>query len=191
MKTLIFNGSPHTGGDTAALIRSLTAQLKGEVRVVDAWDNAIAPCNDCRFCRTHECCRISDTMTEIYRDINAADNIVIASPLYFSELTGPLLSLLSRLQFFWIAKNVRKAPALADKARLGFVILVGGGDGAPDKALSTAKTLLKHMGAEFLDCVISHGTDRVPAKNDLAALEAVSRIARTMNGESAGIPDNT
>jgi len=184
VKTLIFNGSPHKKGDAAALISRLSAQLKGEVRVVDAWDGSIAPCNDCRFCSTHDHCNIPDAMDGVYREISAADNIVIASPLYFSELTGPLLSVLSRLQYFWIAQNVRKVRALADKDRLGFVLLVGGGDGAPDKALSTAKTLLKHMGAKFMDCAVSHATDRMSAGSDPEALASVDRIARTMNSAS-------
>jgi len=181
MKTLIFNGSPHKDGDTTALINALAAQLKGEVRIVDAWDGSVAPCSDCRFCSAHDHCSISDAMDGVYRDIDAADNIVIASPLYFSELTGPLLSVLSRLQFFWIAKNIRKVPALTDKPRSGFILLVGGGDGTPDKALSTAKMLLKHMGAKFADCAVSHATDRVSAGKDPFALEAVARIARTIN----------
>ena len=59
------------------------------------------------------------------------------------------------------------------------MLLVGGGDGAPDKAYGTAKTLLKDMNCkEIYPLVCSHNTDRVPAIEDVQAVAGVEEIVR-------------
>ena len=90
MKTLILNGSPRVHGDTVSLINELTKSLDGEYRIVDAYRSNISPCLDCRFCWENSGCAIKDEMQEIYSYIEDCDNIVIASPIYFSELTGKM-----------------------------------------------------------------------------------------------------
>ena len=183
MKTLILNGSPRPRGDTAALIGRLTAALPGECRVVDAYRCGISPCVDCRYCRTHPGCAIQDGMQELYRYIEACDAVVIASPIYFSELTGKLLDLASRLQTYYSMRYFRQeTPPIREK--LGAVILVGGGDGAPDRALATARVLLRQMNAAALcEPVISHGTNTRPAAEDPQALAGIGRMAAFLRGE--------
>ena len=106
---------------------------------------------------------------------------MIASPIYFLELTGSLLNCLSRLQYLWVSRSIRKTPFLNNKFRNGFVILVGGGDGKADKALSTAECLLNHMGAVFTDYAVSHNTNDIPAEKDPDIISNIHRIAERMN----------
>lgn len=181
MQTLIINGSPHKKGDTYALITELSNNLHGEIKIIKTYFCDIKPCNDCRYCWSHPACAIKDEMTSIFQYINQADNIVIASPIYFSELTGSLLQFASRLQYLWVSKNKRREAVLSEKPHNGIILLSGGGDGSADKALSTAKTLLKLMGAEFSGSVISHNTDAVPAVNDEKAKEEIKQIAAMLN----------
>lgn len=77
-------------GDTESLIHRLTESLDGEYRIADAYRSNISPCLDCRYCWKNPGCAIIDEMMEIYRYIEDCDNIVIASPNYFSELTGKM-----------------------------------------------------------------------------------------------------
>ena len=177
MKTLIFNGSPRKNGDTAALISALTADIPGEHTVIRAYDAPVSPCIDCRACRTRPGCVIDDAMQSIYAAIEEADNIVIASPIYFSELTGRLLDLASRLQAYFSARHFRKTEPIA-KPKKGAVILVGGGDGDPLRAYGTACSLLHHMRCtEIHPPVVSHDTDALPAGKDRQALEAAAAAA--------------
>ena len=92
MKTLIFQGSPHEHGDTAYLTGLLAQRLSGEVRTVHAYRCAIRPCVDCRACWKTPGCRINDGMQAVYAQIRESDHIVIASPLYFSELSSVLFN---------------------------------------------------------------------------------------------------
>lgn len=181
MKTLILNGSPHKTGDTSALINLLTENLNGEYKTVNAYYSNISPCTDCRCCWKNGRCAIEDGMTKIYEYVNHCDNIVIASPIYFSELTGPLFSLCSRFQVFYCSRRFLNAEPVSKKKK-GGIILAGGGDGSFAPAEKTAKTILKHMGTEtYFPAVCSHNTDNVPAAKDRKATGDILKLAEFFN----------
>ncbi len=183
MKTLIFNGSPRKNGDTKSLINEMLKELEGEYKVVDAYYSNIKPCNDCRWCWKHAGCSQKDEMQEVYRYIQDCDNILIASPIYFAELTGELLSVGSRLQTYFCQEAFRREIPI-EKTKRGAVILVGGGDGAIEKPYNTARVLLRHMNAkDILPVVYSFDTNNNPAKNDEAALQGARKIARFFNNK--------
>jgi len=181
MKTLIINGSPRAFGDTVALLEILKENLAGDCFLIDAYHCNIAACVDCRYCRSHPGCAVEDGMQKVYDYIRDCDNAVIASPIYFSELTGKVLDLCSRLQTFFSARAFRgEIPDIAEKR--GAVILVGGGNGAPDKAFSTARTLLKSMNCrEIHPLVCFHDTDHRRAAEDECTVAGVKNIAAFLN----------
>lgn len=57
-------------------------------------------------------------MQEIYSYIQEGDNILIASPVYFSMLTGKLLDVVSRLKTYFCARYFRKAEPIFKKKEL-------------------------------------------------------------------------
>ena len=181
MKTLILNGSPRSNGDTVSLIRQVTANLAGEYYIVDAYHCQISACVDCRYCWSHLGCAIPDEMQELYRYLEECDNVLIASPVYFSELTGKLLDLCSRLQMYFGASHMQKVTLLT-KPKRGAVILVGGGLGSIDRASETAHMLLKQMKCtEIYPLVSSHDTDHVPAAEDADAVRGAQSVAGWFN----------
>lgn len=176
MKTLIFNGSPRINGDTAGLIGIITEKITGEYKIVNAYRCNISPCLDCRYCWENDGCAINDEMCGVYEYIQECDNILIASPLYFSELTGKLLDVGSRLQTYFCARFFRKEEPIA-KPKKGAVVLVGGGDGHIDRAYHTACILLHHMNCHSIhDAVYSHNTNERPAVEDENALLGIDSI---------------
>lgn len=183
MKTLIFNGSPRTNGDTASLIKELTRGLKGEYKIVNAYRANIAPCIDCRYCWEYAGCAFKDDMNDVYSYIEECDNIVIASPIYFSEITGRLLDVGSRLQTYFCARKFRDEEHIPTDKR-GAVLLVGGGHASFDNAYETATTLLRHMCCtEIHELVYSHDTNRVPAKDDEKTMAGVKSVIEFFNEE--------
>lgn len=181
MKTLIFNGSPRTNGDTESLIKIVTNAVNGEYKIVNAYTCNISPCIDCRFCWKNQGCAIQDEMQEVYTYIQECDNILIASPIYFSELTGKLLDVGSRLQTYFCASFFRKETPIK-KPKRGAVILVGGGDGHMNKAYETASTLLHHMNCiEIHSLIASHNTNNRPAIEDEQALVGIESIIQFFN----------
>lgn len=182
MKTLILNGSPRPNGDTASLVKILAEKLEGECRIIDCYRADISPCVDCRACRKKSGCAIKDDMQDIYRYAEECDNVILASPIYFSELTGKLLDVASRFQTYFSAKFFRgEKPEIRPKR--GAVILVGGGNGKPDNAYSTAVCILKLINVqEIYPLVCSHNTDNVPAIQDIGAVEKIKALAEFLNG---------
>ena len=188
MKTLLFNGCPRPKGDTAQLLERFMAELGGEIKMVRAYDGSIRPCVDCRYCWEHDGCAIQDGMTEVYRWIEDCDNIVLASPVYFSEITGQLLAVLSRLQTLFCAHFFRGKPQLSrgnlqSGGKRGMILLVGGGDGSMERAAATARVLLHQMGvSEILPLISFHDTNHRPAAEDAETcrqLSAAAQILRT------------
>ncbi len=181
MKTLILNGSPRKGGDTAALVKVVKEHLQGEVLEIFAFDGAIRPCTDCRYCRTHQGCAIRDGGAALLERIAKSDCILIASPVWFGTLPGELLSMLSRLQSQFSAEFFRHEEKLGAPKK-GAILLAAGGAGGAEGAIQTATILLKQMdAAEIFPPVCSLKTDRLPASKDEAALEGAKKIAEYFN----------
>ncbi len=182
MKTLIFNGSPRKNGDTSSCVNKVLEDLKGEYKIVNAYDCGIQPCIDCRYCWKNNGCRINDSMQEVYQYIQECDNIIIASPIYFSGLSGALLNVGSRLQTFYCARSFRKEKPI-EKVKKGAVILIGGGDGNMDQPYHTACILLHHMNANSIyPAVCHHDTNNQPAIENEETLCGMHGLVRFLNG---------
>jgi multimeric flavodoxin WrbA len=181
MKTLILNGSPRKNGDTAALVGALRDCLSGEGQELSAFFGNVSPCIDCRRCNERAGCAIRDGMDAVYAD--DFDVAVVASPLYMSNLTGPLMNVASRLQPYYAARRFLKAPFQLRK-KTGVLLLAGGGDGKPDGAIRLAKWIFRLLNADFEDenMALSMNTDAVPAARDEVALAQICGIARRLNG---------
>lgn len=180
MKTLIINGSPRKNGDTYVLLSELKRHLKGKIIEISAYYDNIKPCVDCRQCWVKKGCVIKDDMAKIYDD--DFDIIIIASPIYMSGLTGPLVSLASRFQSYYAAKRFL-GDEMDIKDKDAVLIIVGGGDGNPDKAIELAKWMFKEMKAQFdsKNIIASLHTDELPAEEDTEALAKVKEVVDSLN----------
>ena len=181
MRTLIFNGSPRKNGDTEALIDAFAKHLKGEKRIVSC-ESHVSPCNDCRFCWGHPGCSIDDEMQSIYPFLEGCDTVVLASPIWFSSLSGPLLNLTSRLQTLFAASYFRKETK-PTKKKNGVIILAGAEKGTETTPTQTALTIMKLMNVDRqeIHTIYSLDTDHTPAKKDEAALTRCREVAELLN----------
>ncbi len=128
MKTIIFYGAARKNGHTKQMVDLFCEHLEGEVEIIDCYrEKNISPCLDCRYCWKVRGCAVKDDMQEYYKKIDAADNIVMASPMYFHCIPGPMKCIIDRLQVYWAA-FLRKDHA-EKPTKKGAVLMVGG---APD-----------------------------------------------------------
>lgn len=178
-KTLIFNGSPRKKGETAYLIHEIKESLGGEVTVVDAYYADIKPCIDCRYCFGKKGCAIKDGMQEVYDYMEECDHIILAAPVYFGELSGQLLAVLSRLQTYFSARFIRKEEPLP-KAKTGGIILTAGSFGPREKAEDTAKFLLEQMSARWTGTIYYNETDKEPVSQKQGASEEILRFVAAL-----------
>lgn len=120
-------------------------------------------------------------MQNLYDYLEECDNVVIASPLYFTELTGSLLNVGSRLQTYFSAHYFRKEEPLLSKKK-GVVIITGGGNGDCNNAYKTAKCLFKNMNVQDIFPLIFCGnTDFKPAKENKNVLKDIRRAAEFLS----------
>ena len=109
MKTTILFGSPRKHGETKALVDELTKHLEGDIRFLDAYELNIKACIDCRYCDTHKGCSIKDDdMQMVYDMVEESDNIIIASPMHFANISAELQVLFSRFQTYYSALYKRR-----------------------------------------------------------------------------------
>lgn len=182
MKTLILTGSPRKKGHTNQMISFLSERLQGDVEILSV-DNRtdIHPCRDCRYCWTHPACCIEDSMQDIYRKIEDADNIVFAAPVYFYNIPGSMKAVLDRLQVYWSAILRKDQGPIAKK---GGMILVGGAPESPKQFLGAIQTLqymLDDVRAECVGIVTMGGSDRkgLPEREDVQT--ALAQLAENLN----------
>lgn len=102
---LILSGSPRKGGNSDLLCDEFLrgAQEAGnQVEKIFLRSKKIAPCNACYFCkRSGGQCAIQDDMAEVLDKMQAADVIVMASPVYFYSIDAQMKAVIDRSVARW------------------------------------------------------------------------------------------
>lgn len=106
---LIIAGSLRKNGNSAALCREFAkgAEEKGhQVEMLFLRDKYICYCLACYHCKKTGTCILRDDMASILDKMNAADVIVMASPVYFYSVSAQIKALIDRMVAQWrIIKN--------------------------------------------------------------------------------------
>lgn len=130
MKVIALNGSPRKGGNTELLLDAAVQGAQGqgaEVAVYRLNSLSLRPCQNCGGCDEEATCVIADDMQAILRDIRTADRIILASPIFFFNVSAQTKIVIDRCQAFWAEKYLHKLPVLPGPfGRKGLLLLVGG-----------------------------------------------------------------
>jgi multimeric flavodoxin WrbA len=138
------------------------ASQGAEVKTVVLNDLEITPCQHCDACLEAGECRIEDDMAMVYRELEKADRIVLASPVHFMGVTAQAKAMIDRCQALWARKYVLKQPPLGDRRqRKGLFIAVGGMKLANlfEPALATVKALFKVLDIAYAGELLFAGID--------------------------------
>ena len=100
-RIVVLIGSVRKGGNTDLLAQAFaeSAGKRHEVELVSVADYAVHPCIGCNSCYTSEGhrCFQEDDMQQIYEKLKQADELVIASPVYFHGISAQLKAVIDRL----------------------------------------------------------------------------------------------
>jgi multimeric flavodoxin WrbA len=99
MKVLILNGGPRKKGATSTILNKISegAAEKHVIDLVQVYDLKMKPCVGCLKCRPDkECVMPEDDAQIVGRKIKDADVVVVGSPTYWGNMTGPLKTLFDR-----------------------------------------------------------------------------------------------
>lgn len=125
---LVLLGSPRRGKNSETLAECFLKPLElagchiDRVRVSGL---AVKPCTGCEACSKTGRCVIRDDMDTLYPALDAADWVVLVSPVYFNSITGSLKVLIDRCQVYWARKFVLKQPPVK-AGRRGFLLMSAG-----------------------------------------------------------------
>ena len=165
MRVLGIAGSPRRGGNTDLLLEEFMKGAAGqgaETKTIELRGLKFETCTHCDSCLKTGQCVIKDDMREVYRELEQADRIVVASPVQFVGPTAHLKAMIDRCQCLWARKYVLKIPPLGDeRARKGFFISVGGTrlKDMFGPSLAVVKTWFHILGIEYAGDLLFKGID--------------------------------
>lgn len=99
-KIVMFNGSPRMDGNTATLLRLIERGARdagAEVKVYTLFKMKFMACQSCFSCRLKPDCAINDELRAALHEVKDADGLVVGSPIYMMQMTGPVKNLYDRL----------------------------------------------------------------------------------------------
>ena len=191
-KCLIINGSPKINGNTYFLINQFIQNCNHEVDVINAFaiggGKGVMSCIDCGGCLKSKLCIIGDDFKKILAD--DYDVIVIAAPIYQSNLPGPMINIINRFNFVYnnkVGMNYKHE----FKPKEAALILVGGGscckplqgENNEDLPIKQAKYIFKKLNANFdaENMVLCLNTDDVDVRENEDVINNVVEMAKRFN----------
>ena len=161
-KIVILMGSPRKAGNSATLARQLAAGARKNGAQVESFylhELDIQPCDACDSCRgsSADDCILEDGMRELYPKLREADTFVIASPIYWFNMSAQTKLFMDRCYAF----GGPEGHTLKGK-RVGIVLSYADPDpfisGAVN-ALRTFQDSYRYIGAEIVGMVYGSAGD--------------------------------
>ena len=100
MKVLLINGSPKANGNTALALAEMAQvfQQEGiEAETIHIGNRDIRGCVACNGCAKKGSCVFDDAVNEVAPKFEAADGIVVGSPVYYAGPNATVTAFLDRL----------------------------------------------------------------------------------------------
>lgn len=160
-KIVVLNGSPRKRGNTAALVREFIRGAEEAGHTVTEFFLDGMDIHGCRGCfgghSGRECpCVQQDDMAQIYPAVRESDVVVLASPLYYWNLSGQLRTAVDRL----FALEEGDGNLLRGCGRASALLMAAEGHGFED-VLAYYDHLLEHLRWKNLGHVLAGGNGDV------------------------------
>ena len=182
-KVLVLLGSPRKKGNSAILAEKITkgAMSAGaEVETVFLHGLNIAPCKSCYACQKPKSkgCSIDDDMQPIYRAMREADAWVIASPVYWFNMSSQIKIWMDRcFAFPAYAKN-----PFAGK-RIAIAMSYGGEDPFDSgcvNALRTFQDAYGYVGSKIVGMIYGSAMGAGEIKANEALMKSAEGLGRKL-----------
>lgn len=176
MKVLLINGSPRRNGCTFTALSEVekTLNLEGiETELVQLGAKAVQGCIACGRCRTLGRCVFDDLVNETAPKLEAADGLVVGSPVYYASANGSLIAFLDRLFYSTPFDKTMKAGAAVVSCRRG-------GASASFDELNKYFTIsgMPVVSSQYWNSV--HGNTPEEVRQDLEGLQVMRTLGRNM-----------
>ena len=176
-KVLLLNGSPHTKGCTATAMDEMIKVFEKEgikTETVQVGNKSIRGCIACGKCESLGHCVFDDLVNETAPKFEAADGLVIGSPVYYGSPNGTILSFLDRLFYSTPFSKHMKVGASVVSCRRG-------GNTASFDVLNKYFTISSMPVASATYWNMVHGFTAEDVAKDLEGLQTMRNLARNMS----------
>ena len=176
MKVLIINGSPRVSGNTSIAVNEMVKVFEKEgveTEVVQIGNKDIRGCIACGTCKTKGQCVFDDVVNELAPQFEAADGLVVASPVYYASANATLIACLDRLFYSTHFDKTMKVGASVVCARRG-------GLSATFDELNKYFTIcgMPVASSQYWNSI--HGREPGQAEQDAEGLQTMRVLARNM-----------
>jgi multimeric flavodoxin WrbA len=179
MKVLAIVGSPHASGNSSYLVDEALKELKAQgidTEKILLGECVVNPCLGHEDCGTYTVCKIKDDAPGIIKKYNEADGVILASPVYFFDVTAQMKAFIDR-NFFTFTHEGNK------KAKYAGLIAIGGGGGADE----TVATLKRFIGLPEDSCfVVSGYVGQDKAKDKPALVKKAQEMGKKLAAKLKG-----
>jgi len=112
MKVVCINGSPRKNGNSATLIQEIMHIAENTNAIVESYTlNQLSykGCQACMNCKGKaDLCIVKDDLTEVLSAISTCDLLVLASPVYFGDVTAQMKALIDRTYSYLVPNFMQK-----------------------------------------------------------------------------------
>ena len=176
MKVLLINGSPKVNGNTALALENMAqvfAEQGIEAEIIQVGNQPVRGCIACNGCGKTGKCVFDDVVNEVGAKLEAADGIVVGSPVYYASANATLIAFLDRL-FYSTHVNLRM------KVGASVVIARRGGCSATFDELNKYFTIsgMPIASSHYWNSV--HGGAPGEAAEDAEGIATVRNLAKNM-----------
>ena len=179
-KIVILNGSPRKNGNTSALVKAFTEGAEGAGHTVTEFFLDSMDIHGCKGCfgghSKRECpCVQRDDMTKIYPAVKDSDVVVLATPLYYWNMSGQLRTAIDRL----FALEEGDGNLLRGNGRASALLMAAEGHGFEDVALYFDH-LMEHLRWKNLGQVLCGGVMDVGDIQGRKELDDARQLGRSI-----------
>ena len=176
-KVLLLNGSPHGKGCTATALQEMISVFEAEgieTELIQVGNREIRGCISCGSCEKTGKCVFDDLVNEVAPKFEAADGLVVGSPVYYGSPNGTILSFMDRLFYSTgFSKHMKVGAAVVSARR--------GGNTASFDMLNKYFTISGMPVASSTYWNQVHGFTAEDVRKDLEGLQTMRNLARNMS----------
>ena len=176
-KVLLLNGSPHGKGCTATALQEMISVFEAEgieTELIQIGNREIRGCISCGSCGKTGKCVFDDLVNEVAPKFEAADGLVVGSPVYYGSPNGTILSFMDRLFYSTgFSKHMKVGAAVVSARR--------GGNTASFDVLNKYFTISGMPVASSTYWNQVHGFTAEDVRKDLEGLQTMRNLARNMS----------
>ena len=167
MDILVLNGSPRPQGDTAkmvAVFRDSAERAGHTVTVINVCRINVRGCLACEYChgKGQGACAQRDDMQMIYEKLRETDMLVLASPIYYHNISGQLKCAIDR---FYSVLYPSAPPRLR---KVAMFLASGDADMTEGARFSYEGDFLGYLGLEDVGLVSNHDPDYAETLRQMA-----------------------